>query len=105
MTKFPNLLKLFPPKRLRRKLGNHSPVYCGTKGRLWILDDGDPLGVMEEDEPSLLLDGSGFVRFGGDAEKSAVNFGQMGKREHTKHDRYAPCSMFVAAGQAEQPWS
>ena len=55
VTKLENLFKLLPPSRLRRKLGNHSPVVCGTIGRASAWRTGDPRGVIDPVDASRLL--------------------------------------------------
>ena len=60
VTKLKSLFRLFPPKRLCRKLGKaqrHSPVFCGTIERVWDSEDvGEPRGVREDVDVSLRLD-------------------------------------------------
>ena len=58
VTKLEKRLSCLPPKRLRRKLGNHSPVVWGTSGAgagssSWRV--GDPLGVMDDPDGSWRL--------------------------------------------------
>lgn len=57
VTKLENLLSCFPPSKLLRKLGNHSPVVCGTRGVTGSSSCrvGDPRGVIDELEASLRL--------------------------------------------------
>lgn len=47
VTKLENLFNLRPPSRLLRKLGNHSPVLCGTSAG--SAGDVDRVGVIEPD--------------------------------------------------------
>ena len=82
VTKLENLLRLFPPKRLCRKLGKalrHSPVFCGTMGRVGGSEDvGEPRGVREDVDASLRLDRErlfvGGTSRSGAGVKSDVNY-------------------------------
>ena len=55
VTKLENRLRLRPPRRLLRKLGNHSPVFWGMRGRVCVVRTGEPVGVSESSEAALLL--------------------------------------------------
>lgn len=77
VTKVEKRLSCLPPRRLLRKLGNHSPVFCGMRGNGSGCRLGDPRGVMEEVEASLRLtrrecEGGGSSRLGA-CVNSAVN--------------------------------
>lgn len=77
VTKLEKRFKDRPPRRLRRKLGNHSPVDCGTMGRGCDPLDGEPRGVIEEPDASRLLRVRTCVvgnEKPGKSVKSAVNY-------------------------------
>ena len=80
VTNVENRLNCFPPRRLLLKLGNHSPVVCGTSGGIMgnnsVCFFGELRGVIDEADPSFLLayrECVGVTFKSGACAKSAVN--------------------------------